>query len=251
MSNQSYPCVLTPENRGLYVADCFEAMQHDPLDPFVKASYERFCLDTFQQFKLAYRLIIVEPLEAKGEPYQDAEAMFEDIFVNRHLFFYPTMTAFGEGPPLDNHPLLEPTDFVVGGLTLCVNDLFRVTHDYFGHAPARCGFDSRGEELAWLSHLPLFHPLARPAFTTEILGQASWVNFGPHLRNHKGTMIKPGEPGWIPQTQRPFAEQKAGLLPAVVSGVSLTRDEVSGQIDAEFVDSPILQAIKRERDSAE
>jgi hypothetical protein len=52
----------------------------------------------------------------------------------------------------------------------------------------------------WLHHSQMFSPLAQLALTTETRGQNSWFNFGPHAA--------------LPIIERPFAEQKATLLPA-------------------------------------
>jgi len=35
------------------------------------------------------------------------------------------------------------------------------------------------------------------------------VNFGSHLRDARGTLIRPGEPGYLPPSTRPYAAQKA------------------------------------------
>jgi hypothetical protein len=59
----------------------------------------------------------------------------------------------------------------------------------------------------------MFSPEAVPALTTETRGQNSWVNFGEHMRNPEGNVPKKGEPGFVPATERPYAEQKTGLLP--------------------------------------
>jgi intein/homing endonuclease/GGDEF domain-containing protein len=86
-------------------------------------------------------------------------------------------------------------------------------HDLFGHAMEGYQFGPRGEENAWNAHSQMFSPEAVPAITSDTKGQNSWVNFGPHMRNAEGGLMKPGEPGWIPPTDRPYAENKAGILP--------------------------------------
>jgi hypothetical protein len=79
----------------------------------------------------------------------------------------------------------------------------------------------------------MFSPLARPALTAETRGQTCWMYYGPHLRDASGALIGKGEPGWLPVPARPYAEQKAGLLPAEVSGVRLTREPGTGRVRAE------------------
>jgi hypothetical protein len=56
--------------------------------------------------------------------------------------------------------------------------MFRAVHDVFGHAATGRGFDRHGEEAAWLSHIRMYSPAARPAVTTETRGQNSVLNFG-------------------------------------------------------------------------
>src|SRR5260370_27576199 len=35
------------------------------------------------------------------------------------------------------------------------------------------------------------------------------VNFGPHLRDGRGMLVRPGEPGYLPPSTRPYAAQTA------------------------------------------
>ena len=93
------------------------------------------------------------------------------------------------------------------------NDKLRAIHDLYGHAVHGWQFGERGEENAWITHSQMFSRQAIPALTSETKGQNNWVNFGPHMRRADGTLIKKGEEGWLDRPQRPFAEQKAGLLP--------------------------------------
>ena len=101
----------------------------------------------------------------------------------------------------------------INGKPLLVNDVFRFVHDFFGHTERGNSFGPVGEENAFDVHARMFSKEARRAMTTETRGQTSWVNFGKHLRNEKGEIIKKGEPGYISPTERPFAQQKIGLLP--------------------------------------
>ena len=96
---------------------------------------------------------------------------------------------------------------------LLVNDLFRAVHDYYGHTELGNGFGVIGEEMAWQNHSRMFSPNARRAMTTETRGQNSWVNFNKNLRNPDGTMPKKGDNNYVSPKERPFADQKIGLLP--------------------------------------
>ena len=67
------------------------------------------------------------------------------------------------------------------------------------------------------------------------------VNFGPAMRRPDGTLIKKGGPGWLARSERPYAQQKAGLLPrrfhyrtdAPLSFVSPNTLEIPGVTEAE------------------
>jgi hypothetical protein len=63
---------------------------------------------------------------------------------------------------------------------------------------------------AWHEHAKMFSPLARRALTTETHGQNSWVNYS---EGHES----------LPLKERPFAEQKAILLPETHEPLRLAR----------------------------
>lgn len=116
-----------------------------------------------------------------GDPYPDSAAMCADVRENKHL------NVYRGGDP---HPCFSPRE----------NEIFRAVHDIFGHAAEGYQFGPRGEENAWVHHSMMFSPLAQRALTTETRGQNSWVNYGPHST--------------LPVRDRPYARQKANLLPA-------------------------------------
>lgn len=214
------------DEAGMVLADLFVAMRHEPRDPLVAASYTRYIAEIAAQYEHAVveMGLRVEPWQHASEPYRDSRHMIDDVRRNRHLYFLATHARWGEaGACHDDHPMLAPTGVVVDGVELLANDMFRVVHDVFGHAKEGHQFGPVGEEKAWLEHYGMFSPLARPALTAETRGQTCWMYFGPHLRDSAGGLVAKGAPGWIPVPERPFAEQKAGLLPAEVSGVRLTR----------------------------
>ncbi|MEM9461700.1 MAG: DUF3293 domain-containing protein [Myxococcota bacterium] len=223
-------------DRGMKIADLYEALEHRPHDPRVWASYRQFVREIKAQFDAMRSIgqILVEPWRGgDGEPYRGSRDMIEDVTHNHHLWFLPTIAGFGE-PHDDAHagnPLLERTGIVIDGYELVVNDQFRAIHDYFGHADNGNRFGPVGEERAWREHVTMFTLLARPALTTETRGQSSWVNFGPHLRR-EGRVPRRGEEGWIHPAERPFAAQKTGLLPPQVSGVELHALPETGEIVA-------------------
>jgi hypothetical protein len=200
------------------IANAFEEMAHNPNDPEVKAAYNAMAKETLQQYKAVedagYK---VEIYEGKGEPYKNSQEMTKDVRDNKHLFVLSTEKEFGSNPITDQqreeNPLLKESGIKdVNGKPLLVNDVFRFVHDFFGHTERGNSFGPVGEENAFDVHARMFGKEARRAMTTETRGQNSWVNFGNHLRNEKGEIIKKGEPGYISPVDRPFAQQKMGLL---------------------------------------
>lgn len=220
---------------GMLVADQFAAMRHEPGNPLVEASYRQYVRELTAQYEFAVAGLglRVEPWPCPSEPYRDSHHMIEDVRRHRHLYVLATHARWGEvGTGHADHPVLAPAGIVVDGVELLANDLFRVVHDVFGHAVEGHQFGPVGEEKAWLAHYGMFSPLARPALTAETRGQTCWMYFGPHLRTSSGALIGRDEPGWVPVPQRPFAEQKAGLMPAEVSGVRLVHERVTGRVHA-------------------
>ncbi len=136
--------------------------------------------------------------------------MAQDARTNRHLHYFPTEGGFGQGDPgAAMHPLNEE---VPGRPGLKYNDMFRAVHDYFGHAMKGHQFGPKGELQAWGEHARMFSPKARLALTAETHGQNSWVNFGPHSDK--------------PVTERPYAEQKATIMPKNATPTLLARGDV-------------------------
>lgn len=187
------------------IAQAYHSMKHDPNHPDVKAAYGALINETKDQFQhMKNAGLKITPIKSgQSNPYPNSKAMHDDIRHNNHLYFFPTDQGFGSGDsnPTD-HPMLQPTGEHVDGHHLMANDLFRVVHDYFGHAKEGTGFGPHGEESAWKEHSKMFSPLAQKALTTETRGQNSWVNFGPH-----------GESNRKNPNQTVYADQKAGLMP--------------------------------------
>lgn len=212
------------------VGDAYEAMPHAPNDPAVAASYGQMAEEIKNQFAfLRDRAgLRMEPWLQEGQPYANSKEMMSDIQSNNHLWFFPSKSGFGSvDGPVDN-PLLQPG---VSGQP--VNDELRAVHDYFGHAQRGHQFGPVGEENAYREHAAMFSPEAVPAMTTETRGQNSWVNAGKHLRREDGTLPKKGDSDFIPPQNRPFAEQKTGLLPSRFIGPNAsTAMSVAGPVGA-------------------
>jgi len=191
------------------VADAYEQMEHNPTNPEVAAAYNALIVESIEQ----YKDIIANGLEVEfipigqPSPYRIPHEAVEDIISNRHMWVYSTRDGHGQGEKLAGNPLLAPTEFIISGQTALANDIFRVVHDYFGHAKDSIGFRAEGEENAFLSHSSMYSDQAQRALATETRGQNSWVNFGPMGEANRTAS----------EEDTVFAEQKIGLLPEELS----------------------------------
>lgn len=179
---ETEPVVVNPD-KAREVAQAYEELQHNPNDPKVREAYGALVSEIDDQYKnLPVKIEFVDT-----DPYKSSKEMMSDVRENGRLKVYRG------GEP---HELLAAKD--ENGLTH--NEKFRAIHDYYGHAAYGYGFNAHGEENAYVEHNKLFSPTAQPALLTETKGQNSWYNFS---RTNDGK----------PNSERKFAEQKAGLLP--------------------------------------
>lgn len=197
-------------DRATRIADEFDKMAHAPDDPAVKASYAALAKETLAQWQtLKATGLKVEWIKpGQANPYAASPRLAEmDVALNNHWWGFPTDMGFGTGPEAEaamkDNPLLAPTDEVVDGRHLVVNDVFRIVHDMFGHAKEGVGFRADGEDNAWRSHAAMYSPLARAAMTSETRGQNSWVNYGPYGKQNRTAN----------EADTHFAPQKIGLMP--------------------------------------
>lgn len=116
------------------------------------------------------------------DPYKSSAEMRQDVRDNKRLKVFESQES--------HHPLMTKKQ----------TDMFRAVHDFFGHAAEGFEFGPRGEEAAFRQHAATLTNDAIPALASETRGQNSWVNFFP-----ENAKLEPAK--------RPFAEQKAGLLP--------------------------------------
>lgn len=188
-----------PVDEGLarQIADAYDALPAVDQSPETIRAYEALGREIDDQWNYATEEMGVnfEPWTKEGQPYANSAEMVSDIRDNQHLYF------FTGGEP---HPFLGEVDPASG---LSLNDKFRAVHDLFGHSAEGYAFGPRGEENAWLKHTQMFSPEARKAMASETRGQNSWVNFGRHNYDEAGNHLN------LPLPQRPYAEQKAALLP--------------------------------------
>lgn len=204
--------------RGMDIAEAYDTMKHDPSNPEVKKAYSAMKSDIDKQWEHAEdNGFHFEPWTDEGQPYANSKEMREDVDNNRHLYF------FQGGDLPEDHPLKQ-VDPKTG---LTYNDKFRAVHDLFGHAAHGHEFGPKGEEGAYRTHAQMFSPDAIPALTSETRGQNNWVNYGPHMRDAEGNLLRKGDEGWKPATKRPYAENKAGLLPKEFHGDRDTAQDIA------------------------
>lgn len=203
---------VDPE-RAARIADAFEAMENNPNDPLVRASYEAMARETLAQWEAIKRTGFRAEFfsEDGSDPYLgNPRLAIEDVRNNNHMYVFPTETGYGQAGISDDerasNPMLRDTGERWNGRPVLVNDVFRAVHDYFGHAKEGVGFRADGEENAWRSHAAMYSPLARLAMTTETRGQNSWLNYGPRGDSNRTAAVE----------DTVFADQKLGVLPSWV-----------------------------------
>ncbi len=206
--------VLLDTRKSREIGQYYEDMPATTLhEPVTREAYEQLAKETVMQYKhMIDNGMKVHFME--DDPYPSAKDMMDDVGNNKHLrVFLTSKDSFGSSEVTYNHPLLEPTGIMQGGRELVVNDLFRAVHDYFGHASEGNQFGRVGEERAWAKHSRMFSETARRAMSSETRGQNSWVNYGPHMFDKDGWRGNKKHPNFIHPKDRPYAEQKVGLLP--------------------------------------
>jgi hypothetical protein len=207
---------IIPVNEGLAreIADLYDTLSHDPENPEVVTSYDALGKEIVDQYNAIKDAgYTIEPWDGAGEPYKSSAEMVADVRNNKHLYFLPTKNQFGNEGSAENNLMLKPSGISDPGLAT-INDVFRAVHDFFGHAKEGHQFGPKGELNAWKAHSEMFSDAAQGALASETLAQNSWVNFGRQLRNESGAIPKKGEPGYLPPTERPFADQKNAIIPA-------------------------------------
>jgi hypothetical protein len=199
------------KDRATRIAQAFDAMQHNPDDPAVKASYEALSNEVKAQWDVLKNSgIQVEWIKpGQADPYAESPRLAEaDVSEHNHWWGFPTDQGFGSNDEaskkaMQENPLLRDSGEIVDGRHATYNDLFRIVHDMFGHLKEGNGFRAAGEDNAWRSHAAMFSEKALPAMTAETRGQNSWVNYGPYGEtNRKATA---GDTHYAPQ--------KIGMLP--------------------------------------
>lgn len=188
--------VPVDESLAQKIAKAYDDLPEIDRSPETINAYQALAKEISDQWDFAVENLGIkfEPWVKEGQPYANSMEMMKDVRDNNHMYF------FQGGDP---HPFLNELDPKTGFTT---NDKFRAVHDLFGHASEGYQFGPRGEENAWIKHSQMFSPEAQRALSSETRGQNSWVNFG--TQNYEGGVNKN-----IPAKDRPYAVQKAALLP--------------------------------------
>jgi hypothetical protein len=197
------------------IAGAYEAMQHNPADPKVRAAYDDMIVQTINQYRAleraGYKFFFYDE---KTDPYEgNPWNSIRDLRTNQRMGVFATEAGFGSGVTdlnTDDSPMLMDTgiEWPYGSVDgpkkrVLANDLFRAVHDAFGHSMEGAGFRARGEENAWQAHIRLYTGLAVGAVTSETRGQNSWLNFGPYGEANQTASVE----------DTVFADQKIGLMP--------------------------------------
>jgi len=211
---------------GANIAKAYEEMQHNPQDPKVKEAYRNLINEVLDQFShIMKNGLKVTPVTSGANPYKTSKDLFKDIHENGHMYYFPTEQGFGSGEENNTeHPLMASTQFKQNEKPLLANDIFRIVHDYYGHAKEKYSFGPSGEESAWKEHMQMLSPPAQKALTSETRGQNSWVNFGPH-----------GEANRADPANTKYADQKAGLLPDWASIKYGSHDKTQKEAEGGFI----------------
>ncbi|GAA2714978.1 hypothetical protein ACFY2R_21640 [Micromonospora olivasterospora] len=200
------------EELALRVAAAYDRAGGRP-EAAALAGYVRFAAENLAQFRaLTAAGMRVVPWRGPGQPYRDSADLRERVRRTRTLAVYLTRDGHGPGPSTAPHPLREPSPVTVDGVVFTHNDVFRAVHDLFGHVMLGNSFGPRGEFRAAWCHLRMYSRQAHPVLFAEQVGQICWFFYGPHLLGADGRPRRPGDPGYLPPSRRPYPEQKVTLL---------------------------------------
>lgn len=210
------------ETDDIAAAHQYDIGEHQPTHPKIQRSYRSFRQHIRQQWNAlaaaGYRFEPWSGTDAHGEqqeqPYANSAEMVTDLRDNKHLYYFRT-EASGGLPP--DHPMAKEITVTMPDGTptkLVANDVFRAVHDSIAHSEGH-QFGPHGEKCAWWTHRASLPSEARLALWNETRAQNAWTNAGPHMitTTPDGTprTLKRGDSGWLPQTQRPYSDQKCVL----------------------------------------
>ena len=226
--------VQVNEDLARRIAKDFDEAKHDPGNPEVIRAYKAMADETFVQWKFieetGIKIEFIKPDQANPYP-KGSRDLLEDIRDNNHMWVFATDDGFGSESitqqDIDENPLLQKTGEIIEGRNVRYNDLFRIVHDYFGHALEGATFTARGEENAWQAHSRMYSPLAALAMTTETRGQNSWVNYSDKVGDLNRNSTNKAE-------ETIYADQKITILSDFVQSEGLAKN-IEGVTDERII----------------
>ena len=234
------PAMVFNDEIGAIAADIFEQlpMFDDNAIPY----YKKFIQETNMQYQTlldaGMKFEVVD-----GDPYTPNRAGHQQMIAdmeNGTLKVLATESGFGNDATSKLNPMLAESIYTdVNGRVMLENDVFRAVHDTFGHGMRGNTFGPIGEYNAWLAHKEMYSPDARRVMTTETLGQNTFTNYGPHMRDAEGKLLSKADAGYIKPADRPFASQKVALMPEEIINVAGTVVEDA----SELVDTSSLNKV--------
>ena len=246
---QFKPAMVFNDEVGAIAADIFNKlpMFDDNAIPY----YKKFIGETNMQYQVLldsgmnFEIVDVDPYTPNKAGHQQMIADMESgtlkVLATDTAFGYPLATPEGIVKGDVRNPMLAASRYTdINGRIMLENDVFRAVHDTFGHGMRGNTFGPIGEYNAWLAHKEMYSPDARRIMTTETLGQNTYTNYGQHMRDVDGNLIKAGDPNYIRPADRPFAPQKVALMPEEIIDVAGTVVEDA----ADLVDSDSLNKVK-------
>lgn len=232
------PAMVFNDEIGAAAADIFEQlpMFDDAAIPY----YRKFIQETNMQ----YQVLLDAGIEfevVSGDPYTPNRAGHQEMIAdmeNGRLKVLATETGFGDEATSKLNPMLAESKYTdVNGRVMLENDVFRAVHDTFGHGMRGNTFGPIGEYNAWLAHKEMYSSDARRIMTTETLGQNTFTNYGPHMRDANGNLLGKADAGYIKPADRPFASQKVALMPEeIITAASNVVEDATEIVDKNGVD---------------
>lgn len=189
---------MTGQLNATWSASIYDVLTHQPDHAFVMASYAAFKRTVMRQWNELCEggLVFVASMD---DPYTSSQEMFKDVEQHGRLRVFADN---GASLP-DDHPMKETAPGSIPGFAV-YNDIFRGVHDVMGHVISGGSFGPNGEQKAWESHRATMPRLAHNALWCETRGQNAWTNYAHHHST-------------LPIAERPFGEQKVGLVPGFLT----------------------------------
>jgi hypothetical protein len=214
---QRTPIPRLTELDDIAAARAYAAAPHEPAHPQVARSYRSLRQHIGAQWDMLTEAgYTFEPWHGETEqPYADSAAMLADLRENKHLFYFRTeVSQHSEGALPPDHPMARSVTVTLPTgerAPMLANDVFRAVHDAIAHSEGH-QFGPYGEKRAWWTHRACLPREARLALWCETRAQNCWTNAGPHMTTEGEAghprLIRRREPGWMPLSERPYAQQK-------------------------------------------